>query len=123
MREMNDTIIIDELEVAFRVGVPDEERAVPQRLLISVDLELDVVAGAAADDLSLTVDYYAVACQIRQLGEGREWKLIETLATDVARMILLNPLIFAVQVEISKFIIPDTRRVAVRIKRTRESAK
>lgn len=116
---MKDRILIDELEVFFRVGVPDEERAEPQRLLISVEMETDTAAAAAGDDLSLTVDYYAVVCQLRELGVGREWKLIETLAADVADLVLGRRLVSSVAVEISKFIITDTRRVAVRIRRDR----
>jgi dihydroneopterin aldolase len=116
---MSDAIIIDELEVFFHVGVPDEERVNPQRLLISVEMKVDTTAAAEGDDLSRTIDYYAVVCQLRGLGIGREWKLIETLAGDVADLILEHPVVSSVTVEISKFIVPDARRVAVRIDRTR----
>lgn len=34
-----DQIIINELEVFMRVGVPEAERAKPQRLLLTVELE------------------------------------------------------------------------------------
>ncbi len=116
---MSDTVIIDELEVFFCVGVPEEERARPQRLLISVEMEVDTSLAAAGDDLSLTVDYYAVTCQLRELGVDREWKLIETLARDVADLVLGHRLVSSVAVEISKFIIKGSRRVAVRICRGR----
>jgi FolB domain-containing protein len=52
--------IISDLEVAYRVGVPEVERATPQRLLLSLDLEVDFVDRAASDDLDHTIDYYAV---------------------------------------------------------------
>lgn len=120
---MSDAIIIDELEVFFRVGVPDEERAAPQRLLISVEMGVELAAAAAGDDLSLTVDYHGVICQIRELGAGREWKLIETLAGDIANLVLENQRVSLVTVEISKFIISDTRRVAVRLHRGQSGAR
>ena len=41
-----DTIAIEDLEVWFHVGVPDEERAHAQRLLISVEMDLDFRAAA-----------------------------------------------------------------------------
>lgn len=114
---MRDSILIDELEVFFRVGVPDEERADPQRLLITVEMEVDTAPAAKSDDIAKTVDYFQVSNQIKELGEGREWRLIETLAEDVARLVLEYDLVDKARVEINKFILPDTRRVAVRIVR------
>jgi FolB domain-containing protein len=46
-----DTITLRDLEVSYHVGVPDEERAHPQRLLISVEMETDITQAAAGDDL------------------------------------------------------------------------
>ncbi len=56
-----DRIAIEDLEVFARVGVPDAERARPQRLLLTLFLSLDVAAAALADDLTRTIDYAAVA--------------------------------------------------------------
>lgn len=114
-----DTIVIKNLEVRFRVGVPDEERARPQRLLISVELELDTRAAAAVDDLAQTVNYFDLHQRIVHLGEGREWKLIETLAEEICRCVLVEPRVQVVRVVVKKFILPDTRHVAVRIERKR----
>jgi FolB domain-containing protein len=65
-----DRILIEDLEVHFRVGVSEEERARPQRLLITVEMETDVGAAAAADDLQRTIDYSAVASRLIAWGEG-----------------------------------------------------
>lgn len=116
---MKDAIIIDELEVFFRVGVPDEERANPQRLLVTVEMGVDTASAAESDDITKTVDYFQVSNRIKELGQGREWRLIETLAEDIARLVLEYGLVDRAQVEVSKFILPDTRRVAVRIVRHR----
>lgn len=116
---MSDAIIIDELEVFFRVGVPDEERRTPQRLLITVEMNVDMGTAAKEDDIAKTVDYFAVTEQIKALGGGRAWKLIETLAADIAELVLGHGLVADVIVEVSKFILPDTRRVAVRVHRAR----
>ena len=112
-----DTIAIEDLEVRFHVGVPDEERAHAQRLLISVEMDLDFRAAAATDDLAKTVNYFEVQQTILRLGEGRQWKLIETLAEDVAALVLRNSLVRVVRVEVKKFILTNTRHVAVRIER------
>jgi dihydroneopterin aldolase len=112
-----DRIIIDDLEVRYRVGVPEAERAQAQRLLITVEMECSVVAAAAGDDLTKTIDYYAVTQRLLRLGEGRSWKLIETLAVEIAELILREFGPRAVTVEVKKFILPETRHVAVRVRR------
>jgi 7,8-dihydroneopterin aldolase/epimerase/oxygenase len=114
-----DTIIIEDLEVYYRVGVPDLERAQPQRLLLCVEIEHDFTEAAAADDLSRTVDYYAVTRRLLGYGEGRSWSLIETLAVDVAELVLAEFRVEAVRVTVKKFILAETRHVAVRVERVR----
>jgi FolB domain-containing protein len=114
---MNDLITIRDLEVFFRVGVPDEERAQPQRLLLTVEMEHDFTAAAQSDDLNETLDYFAVSQRLLMLGEGRAWKLIETLAVEIAQTILREWASRAVTVEIKKFILPETRHVSVRVRR------
>lgn len=114
-----DTIIINELEVRYRVGVPEAERAQAQRLLLTVEMDHDFGAAAACDDLNETIDYHAVAVRLAGFGAGREWKLIETLAVEIAGMILKEFKPERVRVEVRKFILPDTRWVGVKVERVR----
>lgn len=114
---MNDIVEINDLEVNFKVGVPDEERASPQRLLVTLRLYLDFTAAASADDLRHTIDYYRLSRDLIDWGANREWKLIETLASQVADWILQNFSICKVEVQIKKFILPDTKYVGVTIQR------
>ncbi len=113
-----DTVLIHELEVFLRVGVPEEERRLPQRLLLSVEMEADFSAAAAGDDLTRTIDYSAVARRLRGLGAGREWRLIETLAVEIAEVLLREFGTGRVRVEVRKFILPEARHVGVRVERT-----
>ena len=113
-----DKIIISDLEVYYRVGVPDAERAKPQRLLISVEMTLDFAAAATAEDLTKTIDYDAVTRRLLGFGEGRSWKLIERLAADIAEMILAEFAPDTVSVEVKKFVVPEARYVAVQLTRT-----
>lgn len=108
-------IIIKDLEVFYHVGVPDEERAQPQRLLVTVEMEHDFSEAAKTDDLAKTIDYFAVSQKLLKFGEGRSWKLIEKLAHDIAAMVLREFHANSVRVEIKKFIIPQAAFVAVSI--------
>lgn len=114
-----DTIVISDLEVWYRVGVPEAERARAQRLLLRVEMEPweGFEAAAAGDDLRLTVDYYAVSRRLLAFGEGREWRLIETLAVELAEMVLRDYAVGRVRLEVRKFILPEAGYVAVRVER------
>ena len=113
-----DTIIISDLEVYYHVGVPDEERAAPQRLLISIRMEADFSAAIASDDLRATINYFAVCQRVLGFGEGKSWRLIEKLAGDIAETILREFKPQAVHVEVKKFIIPEARYVGVCLSRS-----
>ncbi|MBM3845032.1 MAG: dihydroneopterin aldolase [Verrucomicrobia bacterium] len=112
-----DKILIEELEVYYRVGVPDEERSKPQRLLLSVEMTVDLRRAGATDDLRDTINYFDVVESLKSLGKGREWKLIESVASEIAGMIQVAYPVTNVRVEVRKFIIPEARYVAVSIER------
>ena len=67
-------IAIADLEVFFSVGVTDEERAKPQRLLINVDMSLDFSVAAVSDRVEKTINYHDLANDILKYGDGRNWK-------------------------------------------------
>ena len=114
-------IAIVDLEVFYRVGVPDAERAQPQRLLLTLRLDTDFTAAAKTDAIGDTIDYFAVTQRLLKFGEHREWKLIEKLAADIADTVLTEFQPAAVAVEVKKFIIPEARYVAVSLTRTNEA--
>jgi len=116
---MKDVIVIEDLEVHFRVGVPDEERSSPQRLLLSMRLMMDFSNAAESDDVDHTIDYDRLTREYVQWGSQREWKLIETLAVHTADWILQHFSPDHVEVSVKKFILPQTRYVGVSIQRSK----
>lgn len=112
-------ILISDLEVCFRVGVTDEERRYPQRLLLSVSMGSDFAAAIKTDSVETTVDYFAVSQALLKFGEGKQWRLIEKLAADIAEMVLSKFKPASVTVELKKFVIPQAQFVAVRLTRGR----
>ena len=114
---MSDVICIRDLEVFYRVGVPDEERAQSQRLLITVEMQMDISGAVQSDDLTKTIDYFAVTQRLLKFGEGREWKLIETLASEVADCVRGEFGATGEMVEVKKFVLPEARWVSVRVTR------
>jgi len=108
-------ISIVDLEVFYRVGVPDEERAKPQRLLLTIEMELDFSKAAKTDSITDTIDYFAVSQRLLKFGEGKSWKLIEKLAADIQEMILTEFKPQSVSIEVKKFVIQQARFVCVKI--------
>jgi 7,8-dihydroneopterin aldolase/epimerase/oxygenase len=112
-------ISIVDLEVFYHVGITDEERAQPQRLLVTVDMKFDFSSAAVSDRIGRTIDYFAVSQRVLKLGEKRTWKLIEKVATDIADKILVEFRPQSVTVEVKKFVIPQARYVSVSLTRER----
>jgi FolB domain-containing protein len=115
-------ISIVDLEVFFNVGVPDDERAKPQRLLLTVELEFDFSPAAMSDRVTKTIDYFTVAQHLLKFGEGRSWKLIEKLVTDVADEVLSEFHPESVTVTVKKFALPQAQHVSASLTRSRSGS-
>jgi dihydroneopterin aldolase len=112
-----DQITIKDLEVFYRVGVTAEERAQPQRLLLTIELEHPFAAAVATDDLEKTINYYSVAQRLLRFGETRAWNLIETAAVEITRLIMDEFKPQKVSVEVKKFVLAQASYVSVRVNR------
>lgn len=116
---MIDAIHIQELELSARIGVPDEERAVAQRLAANLTMYPSRGFSGLKDAVDNTVDYFVATRAVKEFTSQRECRLIETLAEGIAGMLLERFHLSAVEVELRKFILPDTAYVAVRLRRER----
>jgi len=112
-------IIVKGLEIICHVGVPDEERRVAQRLLVDVRIVPQTAFSELADEIELTVDYDAAARRVAELAATRPRRLIETLAVDLAAMLVAEFRAERAEVEVRKFILPNAEYVAVRCARQR----
>ena len=116
---MTDRILIDGLELSSCIGVPDEERATAQRLTANLVLEPVCDFTALGDALENTVDYFRVCAEVKALALARLRRLIETLAEDLAALLLTRFALRAVEIELRKYILSDAAFVAVKIRRPR----
>jgi dihydroneopterin aldolase len=112
-------ITIVDLEVHYCTGITDEERAKPQRLLLTVDMKFDFATASITDRIEKTINYQAVAEDLLKFGDSRSWKLIEKLVANIADMILTRYKAESVLVEVKKFALPQARYVAVSLTRAR----
>jgi dihydroneopterin aldolase len=115
---MSDLIRIVDLEVHAHLGVPEDERAHPQRLLVTLALEMgDFGPAARADDIALTLDYSELTEQVKRIAAAHPRQLLETFASDLADELLAAFPIHRLRLEVKKFVLPNTRYVSVEIER------
>lgn len=114
-----DEIRIASLELQAHIGVPAAERKKVQRLTVSLTMVPEHDFAAMDDDVARTIDYAAVAKSIRELAAARPRKLIETLAEEIAELVLEKFVCRHVALELRKYVLPDTEYVAVRLRRTK----
>jgi len=112
-----DEIEIRRLEVTTHIGVPDEERDSAQNLWISVWMHPSQGLSHLGDEVAKTIDYHEVSLKLAELAAARPRKLIETLATDIAGLLLGNYPLESVDVKVEKRILPNADFVAVKIYR------
>lgn len=107
-------ILIRGLRVNCLIGVPDEERAGPQEIELDLTIEPHAPFDTMNDDVGNTVDYAMVCNRLGDEAAARPRRLIETLAVDLARLVLREFPCRAVTIDIRKFILPETDWVGVR---------
>lgn len=83
-----DKIIIKDACFFCNLGVSSKERSEKQKVFINVELFLDIKKAAETDNIEDTVNYSEVRDLIKNLVEAREYKLIETMAENIAKDIL-----------------------------------
>ena len=112
-----DRIHIEQLEIAAHIGVPEKERATPQRLTVSISFWPYYEQRDMADKIESTVNYSIVAEETKKFVRDQSTNLIETLADRLATHLLTAFRIQKVTVELRKFPLEDAKYVSVTVTR------
>jgi dihydroneopterin aldolase len=83
-----DLVFIRDLRIDTIVGAYDWERQIKQTLVFDIDMATDIQRAATSDDLQYAVNYHAVSLRVSAYVEAHHTALIETLAENVAALIL-----------------------------------
>jgi len=113
----SDTLTINGLAVRCRLGITPQEQETPQDVRIDLALQIDAAAAARRDDVHDTVDYASLAAAVKQLVEGKPYRLMETMAEDVARVALKGFPSPAIEVKITKRALPGIAAATIHITR------
>ena len=118
---MNDFIQIHGLELRVSLGVPDDERASPQRVV--ANLMFWPSGGAVTkDEIRETVDYAAVAAETTRFAASCSYKLLETTTDRLALHLLETFTIEKIVLELRKFPLSSAEYVSVTVERSRSGA-
>jgi len=116
-----DRIVIKDLLVRGIVGINESERRKRQDILINLAMQADIRPSGESDDITQTVNYRTVAKSIISMVEGSSYYTVEKLATEVARLILMEHEVFEVTVAVEKpGALRFARSVGVTITRSRK---
>jgi len=106
-----------DLKLRCRLGVPDAERRNPQKVLCTAVFPVPSLAKAAhGDDLRQTVDYHALSRVLEAEARRTPRRLLERLAIDLARSACRTFRLPWIELELKKFILPNTRCVSLRVR-------
>ena len=115
---LSDQIHIEELEISTRIGVPEKERATPQRLTVSISFWPYYDQRDMDDKIDNAVNYSIVAEETKNFVRDQSTNLIETLADRLATHLVKTFRIQKVTVELRKFPLEDAKHVSVTVTRT-----
>ena len=72
--------LLEGLDVMVRIGIYDAERLAPQRVIIDVELVLDINTAPQSDDVSETLNYDLIRNTVMDIVGRQHFDLQETLA-------------------------------------------
>lgn len=118
---MTDRVLGYGFSYDVRIGFHEYERHIRQRIVIDWEAETDWREAAKLDRARDLVDYYEANLAITRLVEGKEYRLIEAVAEDVARVLVTDFPVTRARVKVTKapFDMPNVGSVAVECWRSR----
>ena len=115
-----DKVIIKDLLVRGIIGITENERRLPQDILINIILFTDIHKACQTDSIEACINYSTIAKKIIAHSERVQRFTVEALATDIASICLQEPGTHRVCVRVEKpGAVRFARSVGVEIERDR----
>lgn len=83
-----DIIFIHDLQIDTIIGIFDWERQIKQTVFVDLDMGFDIKSAAASDKINDALDYKMIAKRIINFVEHSEFQLVETLAEQIAAILI-----------------------------------
>ena len=113
-----DKIFLSALTVECIVGIWEWERRVKQTVILDLEMATDIRRAAASDRIEDTIDYKKVAKRLLAFVGESQFNLVETLAEQIARVVVTEFGVSWVKVRLNKQgAIRGARDVGIEIER------
>lgn len=113
-------VFVRDLELTALIGIYDQEKGAPQRIIVNIDLSVSEGEGPKDDDIGHVVSYEVVVKKVEAIIAAGHINLVETLCEKIAASCLKDKRVVAARVRVEKpDIIKNARSVGVEIERSR----
>ncbi len=85
---MADIIFIKALKIDTIIGVYDWEKKTRQTISLDLEMSADIKRAVRTDRIEMTLDYKAVAKRLIAFVKASKFKLVETLAENIAQIVI-----------------------------------
>jgi len=119
-----DTILLEGIVVPAALGVSKPERRMRRPVDIDLELGCDLGRAGESDRLAHTIDYGEIYRAVEEIAQAREYRLVEALAEEIARVLLARYPLETCTVSVKKRspVAGDLRHAGVRITRSKGTA-
>ena len=93
-------VFVRDLDLMALIGIYDQEKVEPQRIVVNVDLSVQEAEGPMSDDIDHVVSYEIVVKKIEAIVAAGHVNLVETLAEKFAEACLKDKRVLAARVRI-----------------------
>lgn len=97
-----DRVIIKDLEIDCIVGIRKIERKEKQKIYVTAEIYTNIKKAAKSKDIKDAVNYSSIIKNIKKLAISKKYLLLETMAEDMAKLILKNKKVNKVDILIKK---------------------
>jgi len=114
-----DLVLVRDLLVRGIIGLNEWERKKKQDLLVNLEIRTDIREAGASDEVRGTINYRTIAKAVIKLIEESSFFLVEALATEIARLVVVEHGARSVRVRVEKpGAVRFSRSVGVEIERS-----
>ncbi len=79
LKQITKKIFFKEINIPCRIGVYEHEKKHPQRIIISIELELSSEVEPINDRIDETLNYDLIYREIKKISSSQHFNLVETL--------------------------------------------
>ena len=97
-----DRIFLSEMKIDTTVGIWEWEKRIKQQVIIDIEMSADIKKAAATDQIEDTLNYKAVAKNVRKLVEESSFQLVETMAEKISELVIGEHNVSWVKVRVNK---------------------